>query len=60
MNEGEAWYLNFNLYHSVENNGRDERVHLVIDCVGQRLVPEFLSLTRRRASTVQATIGVIR
>lgn len=33
MNEGEAWYLNFNLYHSVENNGRDERVHLVVDCV---------------------------
>jgi len=33
MNEGEAWYLNFNLYHSVENNGQDERIHLVIDCV---------------------------
>ena len=33
MGEGEAWYLNFNLYHSVENHGHDERVHLVIDCV---------------------------
>ena len=33
MNEGEAWYLNFNLYHSVENKGNDERVHLVIDCI---------------------------
>jgi hypothetical protein len=33
MLEGEAWYLNFNLYHSVENHGRDDRVHLVIDCV---------------------------
>lgn len=33
MIAGEAWYLNFNLYHSVENQGRDERVHLVIDCV---------------------------
>ena len=33
MNEGEAWYLDFNLYHSVENNGHDERIHLVIDCV---------------------------
>ena len=33
MNEGEAWYLNFNLFHSVENHGHDERIHLVIDCV---------------------------
>lgn len=33
MKEGEAWYLNFNLYHSVRNNGDEERVHLVIDCV---------------------------
>ena len=33
MKEGEAWYLNFNLYHSVVNNGPHERVHLVIDCV---------------------------
>lgn len=33
MNAGEAWYLNFNLYHSVENKGTDERIHLVIDCV---------------------------
>lgn len=33
MGEGEAWYLNFNLYHSVENHGVDERIHLVIDCI---------------------------
>jgi hypothetical protein len=33
MHAGEAWYLNFNLFHSVENHGRDERIHLVIDCV---------------------------
>ena len=33
MKEGEAWYLNFNLYHSVENHGHSDRVHLVIDCV---------------------------
>jgi|SRR5687768_6230307 len=33
MNEGEAWYLNFNLYHSVKNNGGEERIHLVIDCL---------------------------
>lgn len=33
MNEGEAWYLNLNLPHSVVNHGDDTRIHLVIDCV---------------------------
>ena len=33
MKEGEVWYLNFNLPHSVTNNGNRERVHLVLDCV---------------------------
>jgi hypothetical protein len=33
MAAGEAWYLNFNLPHAVENNGRTPRVHLVIDCL---------------------------
>lgn len=33
MKEGEAWYLNFNHYHSVSNNGSTDRVHLVMDCV---------------------------
>jgi len=33
MGPGEAWYLNFDLVHRVENNGAEERVHLVIDCV---------------------------
>lgn len=33
MGPGEAWYLNFDLMHRVENKGSEERVHLVIDCV---------------------------
>ncbi len=33
MGPGEAWYLNFNLPHAVENRGRNARVHLVVDCV---------------------------
>lgn len=33
MNEGEAWYLNFNLYHSVRNDSATDRIHLVIDCI---------------------------
>ena len=32
MNEGETWYLNFNLKHSIENHGNTDRVHLVMDC----------------------------
>ena len=33
MNEGECWYLRLSDPHSVENNGRSDRVHLVIDAV---------------------------
>lgn len=33
LNEGECWYLNFNLMHSLYNGGDEPRVHLVIDCV---------------------------
>jgi hypothetical protein len=33
MNEGEAWYLNFNLKHRVANRSAEDRVHLVIDCI---------------------------
>ena len=32
MKEGECWYANFDLPHSVENNSDTPRVHLVIDC----------------------------
>jgi aspartyl/asparaginyl beta-hydroxylase (cupin superfamily) len=33
MKEGECWYANFNLPHSVENMGQLPRIHLVIDCI---------------------------
>ena len=33
MNEGECWYLNFNLPHRVNNRGQTDRIHLVMDCV---------------------------
>lgn len=32
MREGECWYINANLQHSVANNGSTDRIHLVIDC----------------------------
>jgi hypothetical protein len=33
MVEGEIWYLDLNLRHSVVNRGTTPRVHLVVDCV---------------------------
>jgi aspartyl/asparaginyl beta-hydroxylase (cupin superfamily) len=41
MNEGEAWYLNFNLPHSVKNGGTEDRIHLVIDCILNDWLREF-------------------
>lgn len=32
MKEGECWYINANLKHSVANAGNSDRIHLVIDC----------------------------
>lgn len=43
MQEGEAWYLNFNLPHSVNNNGATPRTHLVIDCLVNDRIRKFFS-----------------
>ena len=32
LKEGESWYINANLTHSVCNHGATDRIHLVIDC----------------------------
>jgi mannose-6-phosphate isomerase-like protein (cupin superfamily) len=32
MDEGECWYLDLSLPHRVQNHGRTDRVHLVMDC----------------------------
>ena len=31
LKEGECWYMNFNLPHSILNNSKTDRIHLVID-----------------------------
>lgn len=41
MLAGDAWYLNFNLKHRVKNNGAEERVHLVIDCIANDWLASF-------------------
>jgi quercetin dioxygenase-like cupin family protein len=33
MQPGEAWYLDLNQKHKVNNHGTNDRVHLVVDCV---------------------------
>lgn len=33
LNEGTAWYINFNLPHRVVNRSPTDRIHLVIDCI---------------------------
>jgi hypothetical protein len=33
LQEGECWYMNFNLLHAINNNSPINRVHLVIDAV---------------------------
>jgi len=32
LREGDCWYMNANLPHSVSNEGTTDRLHLVIDC----------------------------
>ena len=49
MHEGDCWYLNLSLKHSVNNFGSTDRVHLVIDCKVndwlRRLLKEEAQLT---------------
>ncbi|MGB0712097.1 MAG: aspartyl/asparaginyl beta-hydroxylase domain-containing protein [Gammaproteobacteria bacterium] len=45
MKAGECWYINASFPHSVRNDGPDERVHLVVDCVvDEAMIALFLGL----------------
>ena len=43
LNEGECWYMNFDLPHRIENNGTTDRVHLVIDLVVNDAIRKMFS-----------------
>ena len=43
LKEGECWYLNFNLPHSIANNGETDRIHLVLDASVNDWVKELFS-----------------
>jgi len=43
LKEGECWYCNFNLPHSLANKGGKDRIHLVIDTVVNDWTKELFS-----------------
>lgn len=43
LQEGECWYMNFNLPHSIQNNSSINRVHLVIDALVNDWVKQLFS-----------------
>lgn len=43
LKEGECWYMNFNLPHSIVNNSPVNRIHLVIDAIVNDWVKELFS-----------------
>ncbi len=45
LREGECWYLNLSLTHRVENRSKNNRIHLVMDC----LVNDWLEGMAERA-----------
>jgi len=48
MKEGECWYINANLVHSVSNHGTTERIHLVIDCTVNEWLKEIFDLAEKK------------
>ena len=50
MAEGECWYSDFTLVHSVENQGTTDRVHLVVDCLVNDWLRELFAAETARAA----------
>jgi hypothetical protein len=46
LSEGDAWYINFNLEHSVVNSGTGDRIHLVIDLIVNDWFTELVAGTQ--------------
>ena len=60
MQLGEAWYLNLNLRHRVENVGSAARIHLVVDCVVNDLpVSAYLVLSSYKDDEIVAEIATM-
>ncbi|HEY5406479.1 MAG TPA: aspartyl/asparaginyl beta-hydroxylase domain-containing protein [Ginsengibacter sp.] len=52
MNEGECWYLNLSLKHSVNNLGNSNRIHLVIDCKVNDWIKKLLTEEAMLTATI--------
>jgi quercetin dioxygenase-like cupin family protein len=59
MLEGDCWYINANLPHSLANKGDRERIHLVIDCkVNEWLCTVFQKQAIQKAELSDAEITI--
>jgi Aspartyl/Asparaginyl beta-hydroxylase len=52
MEEGEAWYLNLNLPHRVQNDSSIDRLHLVVDCVVNDWLTALFPVSETHPSSV--------
>jgi len=43
LKEGDCWYMNFNLPHSIHNKSKSDRIHLVVDAVVNEWVKELFA-----------------
>ncbi len=57
MREGEAWYLDLELPHRVDNRSDHDRVHLVIDCVENEWLDGLLSAGAAATETSQPNVN---
>ena len=53
MEEGDCWYLNAGLPHSVCNNGDSDRIHLVIDCIVNDWLKQLFDKSEKQEATTQ-------
>jgi mannose-6-phosphate isomerase-like protein (cupin superfamily) len=51
MKEGECWYVNASLTHSVANRGTQDRIHLVIDCKVNNWLRTFFPIITEAQNT---------
>ena len=51
MQEGECWYVDFTMKHSVANRGSTDRIHLVIDCVVNDWLRDLMLTESARAGS---------
>jgi Aspartyl/Asparaginyl beta-hydroxylase len=60
LQEGECWYMNFNLLHSIHNKSNIDRVHLVIDAEVNDWVKDiFANTPATKKKEIEDTTGQV-